>query len=285
MTVSESDLIDGVVDRALEEDLAVEGDITSRAVFSSDDCAGATIISKSSGVVSGMALAGPVFLKCDDRIRFSPACADGDTVEKGTVIGTLSGPVRGILAGERTTLNFLQRLSGIATRTAEFVSTISHTSARLLDTRKTTPGLRYFEKQAVLHGGGYNHRFGLFDMVLIKDTHVKGAGGPVRALQKVFRWRGDHPSPKVEIEVQTVDEFKEVVMRRPDRIMLDNMTVGSMRQCVEFRNKCQPSVELEASGNITLQTVAEAAETGVDFISVGSLTHSAPALDIHLVIS
>jgi nicotinate-nucleotide pyrophosphorylase (carboxylating) len=285
MTASERDLIYGIVDKALEEDLSIEGDITSQAVFSSDDFTEAIIRSKSSGVLSGTALAEAVFRRCDERIAYTPNRTDGEPLDAGTVIGAVSGPVRGILTAERTVLNFIQRLSGIATRTAEFTAAIAHTSARLLDTRKTTPGLRYFEKQAVRHGGGSNHRFGLFDMVLIKDTHVRRAGGAVRALEKVFAWRGNSTTPPVEIEVQTIDEFTDILEMRPERIMLDNMKINVIKKCVEIRNERQPSVGLEASGNITLQNVAEVAGTGVDFISVGALTHSAPALDIHLLIS
>ena len=202
----------------------------------------------------------------------------------GTEICRLDGPVISILAGERTALNFLQRLSGIATLTAEYAAAISHTKTRLLDTRKTGPGLRLLEKMAVRHGGGANHRSGLFDMMLIKDTHVKRAGGVAAALRKAMDFRGNKKEPTIEVEVQSVDECIEAIALGPDRIMLDNMNTDDIRRCVEMVRLSGAKVELEASGGITLETIAKIAETGVDFISCGALTHSAPALDIHLVI-
>lgn len=278
--------VDDIIERALLEDLGEEGDITSAALFSADETAGAIIQSKSSGVLSGATLIGPVFSRCDPRIKIDLRCADGAPLEPGTVICTAEGPIRGILTAERTILNFLQHLSGIATLTARFVAAIAHTKARLLDTRKTGALMRVLEKQAVLHGGGCNHRFGLYDMILIKDTHIRHAGGIAAALERAlaFRNRSGYYGKKIEIEVQSIEEFMTAVAFSPDRIMLDNMTFDAIRSCVARRNDMRSAVELEASGNITLENVAAVAETGTDFISVGAITHSAPALDIHLII-
>jgi nicotinate-nucleotide pyrophosphorylase (carboxylating) len=270
---------------ALSEDLGAAGDITSTALFGADDRAEAVIRSKAAGVLSGTALIEPVFARCTGAPAARLLMHDGETLEAGSVICTVEGPVCGILAAERTILNILQRLSGIATLTSRYVAAIAGTGARLLDTRKTTPGLRMLEKQAVLHGGGCNHRVGLFDMILIKDTHVKRSGGVAQALSRAFSWRRDNGSSvAIEVEVQSEEEFAVALAMRPDRIMLDNMSVDMMRRCVERRNAAERSIELEASGNVTLGTIRTVAETGVDFISVGALTHSAPALDIHLLI-
>ena len=273
-----------LLDRALAEDLGSEGDITSRAIFSSADTARAVIRSKASGVLSGALLLRPLFSKIDPALDCATCMKDGEALREGSEICRLSGRVQSILAGERIALNFLQRLSGIATLTARYAAAIAHTGTRLLDTRKTTPGLRQLEKAAVLHGGGVNHRFGLFDMMLIKDTHVARAGGVGPALNKAFAFRAGRPTPKIEVEVQSASEFAEALALSPDRIMLDNMDIAAMRRCVEARAAKGAQVELEASGSITLGTIAAVAETGVDFISCGALTHSAPALDIHLII-
>ena len=281
-----SGMIERIVREALEEDLRTAGDITSTALFSPEDTAAAVIISKSTGVISGMCLVEPLFRGCDDRLAVDLALTDGAPLEQGTRIAAVSGPIRGILAGERTVLNFLQHLGGVATLASRYAAAIAHTSCRLLDTRKTMPLLRLFEKEAVVHGGGANHRFGLFDMLLIKDTHVKRSGGVATALRRAFDYRRNAGAEniKIEIEVQSVEEFSTALALHPDRIMLDNMTVEAMRTCAALRKGVSPRVELEASGNVTLATIAGIAETGVDFISVGALTHSAPALDIHLVI-
>ncbi len=286
MEVDNSERLDDIITGTLKEDLGIAGDLSSVALFSSDETAKAVIKSKASGILSGVGLIEPVFLKCDPRINIDIECSDGFRLEPGTVICKIDGPIRGILAAERTILNFLQHLSGIATLTGRYAAAISHTKARLLDTRKTTPMLRSLEKQAVLHGGGYNHRFGLYDMILIKDTHVRHAGGVAEALERAFefRRRNSLKELKIEVEVQSVEEFMSALAAAPDRIMLDNMTYDAMRLCVNRRNITKSPVELEASGNITLDNIAAVAETGVDYISVGALTHSAPALDIHLII-
>jgi nicotinate-nucleotide pyrophosphorylase (carboxylating) len=210
---------------------------------------------------------------------------NGAPLAAGSRICELSGPVRAILAGERVALNFLQHLSGVATATNTLTRLISHTKAKLLDTRKTTPLLRALEKEAVVHGGGLNHRFGLFDMVLIKDTHVKAAGGVVPAVRNARAFvKKSGRTTKIEVETQSVEEFTDALSCRPYRIMLDNMSIADMAVCVRLVKKSGVHVELEASGNVTADTIVNIAETGVDFISVGSITHSAPALDIHLVI-
>jgi nicotinate-nucleotide pyrophosphorylase (carboxylating) len=242
------------------------------------------IKSKSSGILSGAYLINPIFSRINRQIEIDLLAKDGGQLNKGTVICTLSGPVKAILAGERIALNFLQRLSGIATLTNQYVQAIKHTGARLLDTRKTTPNLRILEKKAVLHGGGCNHRFGLFDMILIKDTHVKRSGGVGNALEKALFYRGNNKDLKIEVEVQSVPEFEEALSFLPDRIMLDNMSIADMQKCVSLIKERNVPVETEASGNITLATIESVAKTGVDFISSGALTHSAAALDIHLVI-
>lgn len=273
-----------LIDAALKEDLGLRGDVTSDAVFSDNDLAEAVIRSKGDGVCSGLYLLKPLFTKINESLEIEVKAADGDRIQLGTILCTLKGPVKGILAGERVALNFLQRLSGIASLTLKYVSAISHTSTRLLDTRKTTPMLRYLEKLAVVHGGGCNHRFGLFDMILIKDTHVKRSGGVGNALTNAQNFRGNDTSLKIEVEVQSIVELEEALRFNPDRIMLDNMSLIDMKSSVNMVKNSGKVVELEASGNITLSTIAAVAETGVDFISCGSITHSAPSVDIHLLI-
>jgi len=280
-----------ILKSALAEDLGAEGDITSSVIFDTGFMCEAHIRCKQSGVLSGAALVAPLFELVDSYLAVPFAvptkvelfCADGDFMEAGTVICRIEGSARAILAGERTALNLLQRLSGIATATRNMVKALEGSRTRLLDTRKTTPGLRALEKAAVLHGGGCNHRFGLHDMILIKDTHVKLVGGVRPALKKAFAWRGGSVEPLIEIEVQSVAEFLEALALGPDRIMLDNMSPDEIEQCVEGRNASKKNIALEASGNITLATLPALAAANVDFVSSGAITHSAPALDINLV--
>jgi nicotinate-nucleotide pyrophosphorylase (carboxylating) len=276
--------IQSLVQRALREDLGRDGDITSLSIFQPGVQAEAIIKSKESGVLSGGFLMKPVFREISEAVVVSTMKNDGDALMQGEVICFIRGPISGILAGERVVLNFLQRLSGIATYTAELVRLLEGTGTRLLDTRKTTPTLRLLEKKAVVDGGGVNHRFGLFDMILIKDTHVKAAGGPGPAVVKAREYCLTHPDIRIEVEVQTLEEFKEAGRERPDRIMLDNMSIGEMQQCVSYKKDNNLIVELEASGNITRENIRSVARTGVDFISVGAITHSVKALDIHLTI-
>ena len=284
-SLNEAVFINDIISRSVFEDCGSYGDITSNAIFDTQAQACAFIRSKETGILSGSYLLKPNFNTIDPALDVNILLSDGQPLNPGTCICTLHGSTRSILAGERIALNFLQRLSGIATATALLVQLIAHTNAKLLDTRKTTPTLRYFEKRAVTDGGGINHRFGLFDMILIKDTHVKAAGGVTQALLKVqasdaVRNRG----VKIEVEVQTWDEFLEAVELSPDRIMLDNMHLPAMAACVALLHEKKLPIELEASGNITATTIASVAETGVDFISVGAITHSVKTLDIHLVI-
>jgi nicotinate-nucleotide pyrophosphorylase (carboxylating) len=281
--------ISELVDRALAEDLGsagTAGDCTSNALFSPKDTCNAVIKSKEKGVLSGTYLLAPLFSKIDPSLSLTMLLSDGAVLEPGDEICRLQGSVRNILAGERTALNFLQRLSGIATLTSRYVAALRHTKTKLLDTRKTTPCLRLLEKLAVRHGGGMNHRFGLFDMMLIKNTHVKQCGGVTAALTRALRSRGNaSQKPAIEIEVQNAAEFAEALALHPDRIMLDNMSIDEMRGCVEKMPKDDVMhIELEASGNITLDNIAAVAETGVDFISCGAITHSARAMDMHLLI-
>ncbi|MCL2689249.1 MAG: carboxylating nicotinate-nucleotide diphosphorylase [Chitinispirillia bacterium] len=268
---------------ALHEDLGADGDITSIAVFDAQEQGEALINSKQSGVLSGVTLIKPLFELVDPGVEAEIFCVDGEALEAGKTICKIRGPVRAILAGERTILNLLQHLCGIATLTAKMADALKGTKCRLLDTRKTTAGLRQLEKAAVLHGGGCNHRFGLYDMILIKDTHVKHCGGVEEALRKAFLWRAGKKEPLIEIEVQSVDEFTRALALSPDRIMLDNMTLEDIEICVDKRNTIASKTELEASGNITPVTISAIAAAGVDFVSCGAVTHSAPALDINLV--
>lgn len=276
-----------IIKEALKEDLSDIGDITSKAIFPSNERTKAIIKSKAKGILSGTAILKPLFKECDRQIKVEIMLEDGKHLFPDTVICKIEGPIQGILAGERTALNLLQRLSGIATYTNRFVSAISDTKAKILDTRKTTPMLRSLEKKAVKDGGGCNHRSGLYDMILIKDTHIKQCGGVEIALQKAidFRNKNNNRELKIEIEVQSIEEFEKVLKINPDRIMLDNMSIEEMKECVAYKNKIDSKVELEASGNVNLERVKEIAETGVDFISVGAITHSAPSLDIHLIIT
>jgi len=284
MSETEEAYIQQTITMALQEDLGTDGDVTSKAIFGPDEKATALIRSKSTGVLSGTVCIIPVFTGCDPETVITIHTVDGTKIEPGTPICTVEGPVRALLAGERTVLNFLQRLSGIATLSAQYAAAIAHTKCRLLDTRKTTPLLRQLEKKAVTDGGGCNHRFGLFDMILIKDTHVKRAGSVTNAVNAALAYRQKHRHLAIEVEVQSENEFQEALACDPDRIMLDNMSPEIMHRCVEQRTIQKPSIELEASGNVTLETIAAIAETGVDFISSGALTHSAPSLDIHLII-
>ena len=283
-TLHDTDSIRSLIKQALSEDLGSAGDITSESIFSNEDRVQALIKSKDTGILSGRYLIGPVFHEIDTTLTVDLHVEEGAPLSVGTEIGTVSGAIKSILAGERVVLNFLQRLSGIATRTAALVGLIDGTRAKLLDTRKTTPVLRSLEKRAVIAGGGCNHRMGLYDMILIKDTHVKAAGGPAAAVHKARDYCRTHRDIPVEVEVQSLEEFFEALSAKPDRIMLDNMSIDEMRSCVGHRDGKDPSVMLEASGNVTEQTVRAIAETGVDFISVGALTHSISALDIHLII-
>jgi nicotinate-nucleotide pyrophosphorylase (carboxylating) len=268
-----------VVARALAEDVG-DGDVTTAATVPAGARGVATITQKAPGVVFGLDVAEAAFRQAggDDVVleRLSP---EGVWQEPGTPVLRITGPAAAILTGERTALNFLQRLSGVATLTARYVAAIEGTGARILDTRKTTPTLRALEKAAVVAGGGTSHRFGLFDMVLIKENHVAAAGGIGNAVRAARALAG--PGIAIEVEAQTAGEVREALDAGAPRILLDNMTPDTMRA---IATEVAGRAELEASGNIDLTTVRAAAETGVDFISVGALTHSAPALDLSLIL-
>ncbi|MGC9324591.1 MAG: carboxylating nicotinate-nucleotide diphosphorylase [Desulfomonilia bacterium] len=266
-------LVERVIDLALEED---GHDATSWAVFSGHDAMNGVFTAKEQGCIAGLDIAAQVFSRVDSSIRFEFLVADGDFVNSGTGIGLVRGPTRGILKAERVALNFLQRMSGIATRTAQYVEAVKGTRAIILDTRKTSPGLRLLDKMAVRIGGGRNHRMGLWDMALIKDNHIDAAGSITRAVQRV---REVYPRIPIEVEARTLDDVRKVLELNPDRIMLDNFTLADMKRAVTLVDSRVP---LEASGGITLETVRDVALTGVDFISVGELTHSVKALDISL---
>jgi len=263
----------------LAEDLGI-GDITSAATIPADHESIGIIHMKDSGVVAGLPVAEAVFRLVDDRLKFRALVSDGTRVSPGDVIARVHGNTRSILSGERLALNLLQRMSGIATKTDEFVSQISGMNVRLVDTRKTTPGHRMLEKYAVRVGGGYNHRYGLSDAVMIKDNHIKAAGGIGQAI-RAARQAIPH-TMKIEVETESLEQVQEAVEAGADIIMLDNMMIPMMEEAVRYIKSRAPHVIVEASGGVTLQTVRQIASTGVDVISVGGLTHSVRALDISL---
>jgi nicotinate-nucleotide pyrophosphorylase (carboxylating) len=269
-----------LIDAALAEDVG-PGDFTSLWTVPPDRRAEARIVAKASGVVAGTEVAAEVFRRVDPSLEVEVAAADGMGVAPGDLVLRARGPARSILTAERTALNFLQRLSGVATVTAAYVERVAGTRARVIDTRKTTPGMRRLEKMAVLAGGGANHRAGLFDMVMIKDNHIAAAGGITRAVEAV-RARNDR-GLRVEVETTTLDEVRQALEAGVDRIMFDNMTPDRIREALEVVAAAgAPRPETEASGGIALDTIREFAATGVDFISIGALTHSAPSLDLSL---
>jgi nicotinate-nucleotide pyrophosphorylase (carboxylating) len=267
-----------LIQSALEEDIGT-GDITTTAALTGAEVGRAKAFAKSNIVVAGIDVFREVFLFLDESIQFSCNCEDGRVVKKGGILAEVSGNLGSILTAERVALNFFQRMCGIATLTRQYIDEIKGTPAKILDTRKTMPGLRCLDKYAVRIGGGTNHRSGLYDGVLIKDNHIAAAGGISKALARV---RGHIPHTlKIEVEVKNLQEVEEALIAGADIIMLDNMTNEDMRKAVAF---VKGKVPLEASGNVTLANVKQIAETGVDFISIGALTHSVPASDISLKI-
>ncbi len=270
------DSIHDVVARALAEDVG-SGDLTTQATVPADARARATITQKAPGVVFGLELAEESFRQLDPTIALERRVEEGRWREGGPVL-ELEGSARAILTGERTALNFLQRLSGIATITARYVRAVEGTGVQLLDTRKTTPGLRALEKAAVAAGGGTNHRTGLYDAVLIKENHAATAGGVGEAVRRARRQAPDVP---LEVECRTLEEIDEALGAGAERILLDNMSRDQLRAAVQH---VAGRAELEASGGVTLESLPEIAQTGLQFISVGALTHSAPALDLSLIL-
>jgi nicotinate-nucleotide pyrophosphorylase (carboxylating) len=270
--------IDDAITRALAEDLGRAGDITSTATVPEDTRGRAVVAARKSGVVSGLPLVAAAFRRLSPEMSIEPHQRDGDAIAAGIKLMTISGDARAILAAERTALNFIGHLSGIATATAAFVQRIAHTQARIICTRKTTPGLRALEKYAVRCGGGYNHRFGLDDAMLIKDNHIAVAGG-IAAVLKGAKAAAGH-LVKIEIEVDSLDQLAEVLeVGSADVVLIDNFDLDSMRKAVAMVRK---RLVIEASGGITLDSAAAIAETGVDYLSSGSLTHSVQNLDIGL---
>lgn len=271
-------VVEDAVRRALEEDLGRAGDITSIATIPEGKKARALLAARKPGVLAGLACAAEAFRQLDPALEFRANKRDGDPLKADDVAAEISGSAHAVLSAERTALNFATHLSGIATLTAAFVAKVKHTNARIVCTRKTIPGLRALEKYAVRCGGGMNHRFGLDDAILIKDNHIAVAGGVTAAL-KAARASAGH-LVKIEIEVDSLDQLAEVLKTGgADVAMLDNMDLATMKRAVEMASG---KIALEASGGVNLETVAAIAETGVDMISVGALTHSAPALDLGL---
>jgi nicotinate-nucleotide pyrophosphorylase (carboxylating) len=270
-------LIEPLVRAALAEDLGRAGDVTAQACIEPDARLSVVFAARQGGVVSGLACARLAIAALDPAASFRIAAADGDRIEAGHVLASVEGNARAILSAERTALNLLGRLSGVATLTRAYVEAVAGTSARIADTRKTTPGLRHLEKYAVRCGGGLNHRFGLDDAILIKDNHVAACGGVAQALKRARAAAGH--LMKIEVEVDSLDQLEEALPYRPDVIMLDNFSLDDLVRAVSLT---AGQVTLEASGGVNLQTVGAIAATGVDVISVGALTHSASGLDIGL---
>lgn len=269
-----------LVESALMEDIGA-GDVTSDATLDDDARAVGEFLCKGEGVIAGLEIADLVFRLCDDQSFFKPFVADGTRVRSGQVVAMVEGRAKDVLSGERVALNFLQRMSGIATMTRLFVDAVAGTRAKITDTRKTAPGLRALDKLAVRLGGGVNHRFGLDDMVLIKDNHIVASGGITAAVKRCQEYIEKRGLPLgIEVETGSLQEVHEALeCQGIQRIMLDNFPVARMKEAVEIING---RVEVEASGGVTLETVRAIAESGVDFISVGALTHSAKTLDISL---
>lgn len=264
------------IEKALQEDIG-SGDVTTEAICPPGQMGQAVIRTKEPCVVAGMPVAQLIFEALDAQIRCTPRVRDGEKLNAGQTIAELEGQLRAILMGERTALNLLQRLSGIATATARYLEAVKDFSVKILDTRKTAPGLRVLDKYAVRVGGGHNHRVGLYDGVLIKTNHIRAAGSITKAVERARRYAPT--TLKIEVEAKDLQELQEALEAGADIIMLDNMSLEEMRQAVKI---AQGRVWLEASGGVTLENVREIAASGVDLISVGALTHSVQAIDIHL---
>lgn len=268
--------IDDLIKQTLKEDIGA-GDVTTNALIPDALISTATMVAKANGIIAGMEVAEAVFRFLSPQILWRPLIKDGDKIGKGDLLVEMSGPFRALLSGERLALNFLQRMSGIATLTGLFVAQVADYGTKILDTRKTVPGLRLLDKYAVKAGGGENHRIGLYDMVLIKDNHIKVAGGIKKAVEQIRKQIPD--DMKIEVETTSIAEVKEALVMKVDIIMLDNMSNETMETCVKLINH---QAKVEASGNMNLERVREVAATGVDYISIGALTHSVTALDISM---
>ncbi len=269
---------------ALAEDLGTSSDLTTEALIPPDQTGSVEIVARASGVLAGLPVVEMVLTEVDATVEFRSQTGDGELLAPGQVMAQISGPVRSLLAAERTCLNFLSHLSGVATLTRQYVEAIAGSHADIYDTRKTLPGWRALEKYAVTAGGGKNHRMGLYDMILIKDNHLAGwrAADGDHSLASAVRAAQTHApaGTDIEIEVDTLEQLADALVGEPDIVLLDNMSLDQMREAVALRNERAPGVELEASGGVSLETVAAIAATGVERISVGALTHSAPALDL-----
>ena len=272
-----------IIEEALIEDIGM-GDLTTDAIVPDDLRGRGEFLAKESGIIAGLDVARSVYSFIDPDLQFQRKVEEGTWVEPGKIIATVEGPVAGILKGERTALNFIQRMSGIASLTRKFVDAVRGTSAAITDTRKTAPGLRIIDKRAVVIGGGTNHRFGLDDMVLIKDNHIAAAGSLTRAVDQCRNYLRERSLDiKIEVETRTLAEVREAIgLTGIDRIMLDNFSPEEMKKAVAMIDH---KVEVEASGNVSLDNVRAIAETGVDYISIGALTHSVKALDVALNIT
>ncbi len=266
------------VERALSEDLGGRGDVTSQATVPADAEAGFDLVARAGGVLSGVATAVETFVRVDPRIAVDWRLGEGDRLEPGSVIARLEGPARSILTAERTALNFLGRLSGIATSTRAYVDAVAGTGVQIAHTRKTTPGLRALELAAVIAGGGARHRFGLDDAILIKDNHVAVSGGVARAVERARRWAGH--MMRVAVEIDHLDQLTEAMEAGADSVLLDNFSLDDLAAAVaQARGR---GITLEASGGVDIDSVRAMAETGIDVISVGAITHSASCLDLGL---
>ena len=270
-----------LIDRALSEDIG-SGDVTSQYFVPSEREVTALLVARQDGVIAGCDLAHQVFLRVDSSLEIDLLLHDGSRVETGAIVMKINGSARSILTAERTALNFMQRLSGIATQTQAFVKAVEGTKAKILDTRKTTPGWRSLEKYAVVCGGGENHRMGLYDRAMVKDNHLVAESNIAELQHAIATLKADHPSVEVELEADRLSQVGQfLTMQDVDYILLDNMSLAELREAVGMRG-LRTTPLLEASGGVTLQTVKSIAETGVDFISVGALTHTVKAMDLAL---
>ena len=272
-------LITKLLDLGIEEDINT-GDITTESIIPATMTAVATMTAKQEGVISGLEIVKMVYERFQQDIVFTPYFKDGDSVSKGDVILKIEASYPTLLRGERLSLNLFQRMCGIATETAKYVRELADTHTELLDTRKTAPGLRVLDKLAVKHGGGTNHRMGLYDMAMIKDNHIKMAGGITKAVEQVRA--NIAPEIKIEVETTNLDEVREAIAAGADIIMLDNMDNATMTEAVAIIKGANPSIKTEASGNMNIPRLKEVAATGVDYISVGALTHTVKAMDISM---
>lgn len=273
-------MVDDAVRAALQEDLGRAGDITTLATIPANATARVVIASRENGVISGMPLARSAFAAINPDISFETKIDDGGRVKPGSVVAHIAGRARDVLSAERVALNYLGHMSGIATATAQFADKIAHTRAKVVCTRKTTPGLRAFEKYAVRCGGGANHRFGLDDAILIKDNHIAVVGSVAATIEAARAYIGH--LVKIEVEVDTLDQLAEALPAKPDVVLLDNMDAATLKKAVAMVAQLNPATKTEASGGIKLDTISEKAEAGVDYISTGWITHSSPVLDLGL---